>query len=100
MIYFAGILLIISAFTHVIQIKYFPEDRLMKPAVVFGFVYLIIGILLLLETRAGLVLGTLLPALGAVGGLYRYFKHQRLKLILFHILIDLIVIIVSLSSLF
>jgi len=88
----ASILLLISGVTHILQIKFFEYDKFMRPAVLAGIFYFGIGILIFLGLKSGIFLGAIIPALGAVGGLYRYARHQRKPLILFHVGIDLIIV--------
>jgi hypothetical protein len=88
----AGILLLVSGISHIIQVRFFPKDRFMTAAALWGVIYLLISYLLLSGEPLGTKLGATVPILGALGGTYRYLKHQRKTLIIFHVVIDLFVI--------
>ena len=73
----AGVLLVISGVTHVAQIAFYAAENHTIGAAVGGVVYLLIGILLFSgSSRIALWLGALLPALGGVGGVYRFIYLQ------------------------
>lgn len=94
-----AMLLIISGITHILQIKFFVKDRLMTAAVLWGVLYLLLGVGILLGGYSatigiiGLVGAKYLPILGAAGGLYRFIKYQRKGLIIFHVLVDLLILL-------
>ncbi|MHA1130859.1 MAG: hypothetical protein ACTSQI_09305 [Candidatus Helarchaeota archaeon] len=96
----AGILLIISAFTHVIQIFIISIDWHDIFAAVFGVIYALIGILLIKfqNNRSILIMGIIIPLTGGVLGtirlvvieiaLYNFINY----FIVFHLIIDCIVV--------
>ncbi len=69
----------------------------MNAAVAFGVVYIAIALGLILNLRiANLIvftLGPILPLMGTVGGLYRYFKYQRKRIVLVHVALDVLLLI-------
>ena len=95
----SGILLIISAFTHVIQVFFVGTGRLTLGAVAFGIVYGIIGILLiyLKENRIILLLCAILPTIGGILGVYRFidsliYENLVNYFIIFHVIVDIVVV--------
>lgn len=89
----AGSLMILSGGTHISQI--FLKVKRKTLPVVAGFIYFMLGILLILNFSWAIFIGAILPFLGGIGGLYHYLKIEKVKLILFHLLIDVIVVIIS-----
>ena len=95
----AGILLIISAFTHVIQVFFVGTGRLTMGAVAFGIIYGILGILLiyLKENKIIKVLCAILPTIGGILGVYRFidsliYENLVNYFIIFHVIVDIIVV--------
>lgn len=89
----AGILLTISGVTHILQLLVYPPHFHVIGAVIFGIIYLSIGFFILLKNRRiALWFGAILPTIGGILGLYRFFFLQPNPFTIFHILIDLIVV--------
>jgi len=89
----AGILLTISGVTHILQLLVYPPHFHVIGAVVFGFIYFAIGLFILLKNRRiALYFGAILPTIGGILGLYRFFLLQPNPFTVFHVLIDLIVV--------
>ncbi|MHA1264420.1 MAG: hypothetical protein ACTSRS_04215 [Candidatus Helarchaeota archaeon] len=97
---FAGILLVISAFTHVLQIFIVGFAWHDIFAAIFGLCYAVIGILLIKfqKNRRVLILGIILPSIGGVLG---YVRLTMIELalynfvnyfIIFHLIVDCIVV--------
>jgi len=85
-----GILMIISAVTHISQL-FLKVKRKILPSIA-GIIYFLLGIFLILNSKTAIILGIFLPFLGGLGGSYRYLKVERVKLIIFHIFIDILVV--------
>ena len=91
----AGILSLIVGFSRVIQIKFFERDRLMIPSVLFGFVYLFIGVAVFysyLNVYTSIVAAAIVAIFAACVEVYRYFKYQQKPLIIFHVFIDFLIL--------
>ena len=88
-------LLLVSGVTHITQLWFYELNKITIGAALFGIVYFIIGALLLIGFRIAVLLSAVIPLIGALGGMYRYLKIERLKLIIFHLMIDIIVITLS-----
>jgi uncharacterized membrane protein YozB (DUF420 family) len=58
----------------------------------FGVLYLVIGLFIILDKRWVLWLGATLPAIGGVLGILRFIYRQSTPFIIFHVLVDLIVV--------
>ena len=96
---FAGILLIISAITHVSQLFVYGFDWHQIVAAVYGACYAILGILLIKygENKVVLILCILLPAVGGTLGVVRFIAVVILEgiynfFIIFHVIVDIIVV--------
>ena len=88
----AGMLMIISGVTHLIQLLVYPLEGHVVGAAAFGVVYFIIGLMLLRFSRIALWLGAILPAIGGVLGVYRFIFLQPNSFSVFHVAINLIVV--------
>lgn len=88
---------IIAGLSRIAQKWVLQKDRLMNAAVAYGILYLAVGIGLILHLRFAmlilLTISPILPILGIGGGLYRYFKYQRKLIILFHVGLDILLLI-------
>ena len=91
---FAGVLLIISCFTHIIQVVFVGTATHTIVAVMFGILYGIIGILLIYfkENKIITLLCAVLPTIGGILGVYRFFVHLQNPFSVFHVIIDIIVV--------
>lgn len=91
---FAGVLLIISCFTHIIQVFFVGTATHTIIAVMFGIAYGIIGILLIYFKNNKIItlLCAVLPTIGGSLGVYRYLVQLPNPFSVFHVIIDIIVI--------
>ena len=93
----AGVLLIISAFTHTLQVFVYGGVWHNVAAAFYGAMYLFLGIGLIryLKTK-GLVLACIfLPLIGGIGGVIRFiFFHIEVSnlFIILHVIIDVFVV--------
>lgn len=87
-----GILMLISGITHISQIFVYGKKYYTILSAIAGMVYFVIGIFLFFQSQLVLWVGAIVPALGGLGGLYRYVKIQKSNFIIFHILVDIIVV--------
>lgn len=85
-------LLMLSGVTHVTQVWVYGTEMPVVVAASFGVLYFIIGLLLLFRFRFALWLGAILPAIGGMLGIYRFFFLQPNPFTVFHVLIDIIVV--------
>lgn len=97
--YLAGILLICSAFTHVIQMFFVGTEAHTLGAVAFGVLYGIIGVILITYDKNKYVplLCAILPAIGGVLGFIRFVGMLMVEnivnyFIIFHLTVDIIVV--------
>jgi len=91
---FAGVLLIISCFTHIIQIFFVGTASHTIIAVMFGIAYGIIGIMLIhfKDNRKITLLSAVLPLIGGILGVFRYTVLLQNLFSVFHVIIDIIVV--------
>ena len=88
----AGVLMLVSSVTHVIQLQVYPLEHHVIGAAGFGVIYFFIGLFLLRKKRLALWFGAILPSIGGILGIYRFvFLHPN-PFPVFHVLIDLIVV--------
>ncbi len=95
-----GILLIISAITHVMQLIVYGVEGHVFGASIFGIAYFILGILLVKyqESKPLSIIGAILPAIGGTLGIGRLILFYILEsgeinfFIVFHVVVDVIVI--------
>lgn len=97
--HFAGILLIISAFTHVLQLFYFGFDWHQIVAAVWGSFYLVIGLLLiyLKKNKFILIFIVIILTIGGTYGIIRFILILTTENVfnyfnLFHPIVDAIVV--------
>ena len=95
----AGMLMIISSVTHVLQLGVYPLEHHVIGAAVFGIIYFFIGFFLLRSNYLSLWMGAILPSLGGVLGIYRFFWLHPNPFTIFHVAIDLIVVPICVYSL-
>jgi hypothetical protein len=88
----AAVLMLISGVTHVSQLFVYQHEGPVIGASIFGVIYFIIGLFLLGKSRAALLLGIILPAIGGSLGVWRFFFLHTNPFTVFHVIIDLIVI--------
>ena len=97
--YIAGILLIISAFTHNIQLFVHGFSSHQIGAALYGAAYGVLGILLLKfnENKILLLIGIIFPTIGGILGVNRFFLMLNEEnvinyFIIFHVIVDIIVV--------
>ena len=95
----AGMLMIISSVTHVLQLRVYPLEHHVIGAAVFGIIYFFIGFFLLRCYRLAFWLGAILPSIGGVLGVYRFLFLQPNPFTIFHVAIDLVVVPICIYSL-
>jgi hypothetical protein len=93
----AGALLIISAFTHTLQVFVYGGLWDNIGAALYGAMYLFLGIGLIryLKTKGLVLLCIILPLIGGVGGIFRFLFLQTEVANLFiilHVVIDIVVV--------
>ncbi len=89
----AGILMIISAFTHVLQVFVYEETVSVYSAAIYGgVIYALIGIQTLKGNPIAFKAGIIFPLLGGIGGAYRALFSEDVLFPAFHVMIDCIVI--------
>ena len=95
----AGILLIISSVTHVVQLQVYPLQHPVIGAAAFGIIYFFIGWFLLRRHRLAFWMGAIMPSIGGVLGVYRFFFLHPNPFTVFHVAIDLVVVPICIYSL-
>ena len=95
----AGMLMLISSVTHVVQLQVYPLEHHVIGAAVFGIIYFFIGWFLLRRNRLAFWLGAIIPSIGGVLGVYRFFFLHPNPFTIFHVAIDLIVVPICIYSL-
>ncbi len=90
----AGVLLLISAVTHVAQLFVYGTEAHVLGAAGFGVIYLFVGLFLVFRKRWALWLGVILPSVGGVLGILRFVFRQSTPFIIFHVLVDIVVIVI------
>ena len=95
----AGMLLIISSVTHVLQLKVYPLEHHVIGAASFGIIYFFIGFFLLRRKYLAFWLGAIVPTIGGVLGIYRFLFLHPNPFTVFHVAIDLIVVPICISRL-
>ncbi len=88
----AAILMMISGVTHVGQLFVYGRQFTVAFAAAYGSLYFFIGVGLWRRARRAPFLGAVLPSIGGVLGLYRFFFLQRNPFTVFHGIVNLIVI--------
>jgi hypothetical protein len=88
----AAILMLISGVTHVSQLFVYGSRESVIGASIFGVIYFVIGLFLLGKTRSALWAGAILPTIGGILGIYRFFFLHTNPFTVFHVIIDLAVI--------
>ena len=88
----AGMLMIISSVTHVLQLFVYPLEHHVIGAAAFGVMYFFIGLFLLRRSLVAFWLGAILPSIGGVLGVYRFLFLHPNPFTIFHVAIDLVVV--------
>ena len=88
----AGILMLISSITHLVQLQVYPLEHHVIGAAVFGIIYFFIGLFLLQRNHIAFWMGAILPSIGGVLGVYRFLFLHPNPFTVFHVGIDLIVV--------
>ncbi len=95
----AGMLMLVSSVTHVVQLQVYPLSHHVIGAAAFGIIYFFIGLFLLRRNRLALWLGAILPSIGGVLGVYRFLFLHPNPFTIFHVLIDLVVVPICICNL-
>ena len=88
----AGVLMLVSSVTHVIQLQVYPLEHHVIGAAGFGIIYFFIGLFLLRRRRLAMWFGAILPTIGGILGIYRFWFLHPNPFTIFHVIIDLIVV--------
>jgi hypothetical protein len=93
----AAVLMLVSGITHISQRFVYKASVIGTASFrligLWGIIYFIIGLFLLLgKTRVALWAGAILPAIGGLLGVYRFFFLHINPFSVFHVIIDLIVV--------
>jgi hypothetical protein len=88
----AGVCLLVSAITHVLQLFIYGVTGHIVGAAAFGVLYFFIGLGLVFNKKWALWPGAVLPAVGGILGILRFVFRQSTPFIIFHVLIDLVVV--------
>ena len=93
---FAAILMLVSSFTHIVQLFVYPvESDLVSGLIVFYIVaYFLIGIFLLGRSRPVLWFATVIPAVGAILASIRVATMTVNPLVYFHLAVDVMVVLI------
>lgn len=83
----AGMLMLISSVTHVLQLLVYPLEHHVLGAAAFGIMYFFIGLFLLRRSLIALWLGAILPSIGGVLGVYRFLFLHPNPFTIFHVAI-------------
>jgi hypothetical protein len=89
---FAGVLMLVSSVTHVVQLQVYPLEHHVIGAAGFGVLYFFIGFFLLRRRRLAIWFGAILPTIGGILGVYRFVFLHANPFTVFHVIIDLIVV--------
>lgn len=95
----AGMLMIVSSVTHVLQLKVYPLEHHVIGAAAFGIIYFFIGFFLLRRNRLAFWMGAILPSIGGVLGVYRFLWLHPNPFTIFHVAIDLVVVPICIYNL-
>ena len=95
----AGMLMIISSVTHVLQLKVYPLQHHVIGAAAFGIIYFFIGFNLLRRDRLAFWMGAIFPSIGGVLGVFRFLFLHPNPFTIFHVAIDLIVVPICIYNL-
>lgn len=87
-----GVLMLISAITHVAQVFIYHHTTVLFGVTLFGVAYCVIGLLLFNNQRLGVWAGATVPAIGGIAGLYRLFIYQPNPFSACNVLIDVVVV--------
>ncbi len=85
-------LMLLSGVTHVSQLLVYGSEVSVVGASVFGLIYFVIGLFLLGKSKGALWAGAIIPSVGGILGVYRFFYLQTNPFSVFHVAIDLIVV--------
>lgn len=91
----AAFLMMLSGVTHVAQLAVYRAEAHVVTAAVFGLLYFSIGLYLLQPRRAALWCSALFPLIGGSLGIYRFIVLQPNPFTVFHVIIDVVVIALS-----
>lgn len=95
----AGVLMLVSSVTHVVQLQVYPLEHHVIGAAIFGIIYFFIGLFLLRQNRLAFWFGAIMPSIGGLLGISRFLFLHPNPFTIFHVLIDLIVVPICIVNL-
>lgn len=98
---FAAILMLVSSFTHVVQLFVYPvESNLVSGLIVFfTLAYFLIGIFLLGRSRLVLWVASVIPTIAAILASVRIATMAVNPLVYFHLVVDVVVVLICIGLL-
>ena len=88
-------LLLLSFITHDSQLFVYKSSLSLEIVALFGIFYLIIGVLYILGFRYSPHLGSIIPALGAALGIYRFLTIIPNPFSVFNVCLDAVIVPIS-----
>uniref|UniRef100_A0AAU1M3R7 Integral membrane protein n=1 Tax=Streptomyces sp. NBC_00148 TaxID=2903626 RepID=A0AAU1M3R7_9ACTN len=85
-------LLLLSGVTHLAQLAVYQHEANVLGAAAFGAVYVVIGVAVLGRRPAALHLAAVLPTIGGLLGIYRFFFLHTNPFSVWHVALDLIIV--------
>ena len=97
----AGILMLVSSFTHLVQLFVYPAESSLVSGLIFffTFAYFLIGIFLLGQSRSVLWVASVIPAIAGILASIRIATMPANPLIYFHLAVDVVVVIICIRLL-
>ena len=98
---FAAILMLVSSFTHLVQLFVYPvESNLVSGLIVFfTLAYFLMGLFLLDRSRLVLWVASVIPAIPAVLASIRVATMTVNPLVYFHLAVDVVVVLICIGLL-
>jgi len=98
---FAAILMLVSGFTHLVQLFVYPaESSLVSGLIVFfTLAYFLIGIFLLGRSRLVLWVASVIPGIAAILASIRVATMTVNPLVYFHLAVDIVVVLICIGLL-
>jgi hypothetical protein len=98
---FAAILMLVSSFTHLVQLFVYPVESILVSGLIvfFTFAYFLIGIFLLGQSRPVLWVGSVIPAIAGVLASIRLATTTVNPLVYFHLAVDVVVVLICIGLL-
>ncbi|MFI1186556.1 hypothetical protein [Streptomyces californicus] len=85
-------LLLLSGITHVAQLAVYRHEANVLGAAGFGAVYFMIGVAILRRWPAALPLAAVLPTVGGLLGVFRFFFLHTNPFSVWHVALDLVIV--------